>query len=1392
MTFALRRIRSKLMFWFLLFSLAPFALAIVLSYQGHTREALQEGRDRIDSILGLKAREVNNWLSQRMSDVLTISTDFEIRDLDELHNQNLSRTTEAQQQRIRVAQELLQRYMIHYPDYRDLYLVSAGTGDVITSASGETILSDGLNRGLLHTVTDTRTPRISEMYYNNRLALQAIDFVAPVLCRQHNGRHVTALLVAQVNLENSLFDLLADATGLGETGESLLLRGDSGELLSAPRHGEQTHPAVSENLADLPMHGSGLVQHDYRGHRVMTSWRRIPQTGWVLLGKQDIDEILASPRSDLLRQLVLILVAGGLLLVLVTLISQSLSKPITEMADAADEFRKGNYDLRLDWPGGEELGLLASALNQMADSVQTRIRTQELTYALAEPLLAETNRIAFARSLLETMLDKGGFAFGAVYARNAEGNQLELTVSEGLTDDAPRTFGLAPPEGQIARAIRSGRIAWLSDFQEQSFVFRSVAGDLLPREMVVVPLCVGQAASRVQGAMILGAMTEVLPAVREALRLAQPAIHAILGNVLSLEETQRLNEEINSQNEELTVANEELQSQSEELRQQAEELRGLADELERQRRQVEQADRLKSEFLSNMSHELRTPLNSVMALSQLMIRRGTGKDIAQEAEYLGIIERNGRQLLHLINDILDLSKIEAGRMEVHPTGIDAAELVRQLAQSVEPMVRKKSLAFHLQLPEDLPMVTDESKLRQILTNLVSNAVKFTEEGSVTVTARTRADEAVFEVRDTGIGISEQDMDYLFDEFRQLDGSTTRRYEGTGLGLAITRRLTEILGGRIEVQSTVGEGSVFIVTVPLRLTGTSTPSLSEPHVFPHAAPSVAPDAPERTLLVIDDDSHIRSLLREHFQPRGFEVLVAEDAKQGLHLARTKQPDVITVDVLMPEMDGWEVLRALQTDAATRRIPVVMVTMCDDRKTAVALGATGFVPKPIDRCLLLEQIRTLGQTRPIQRVLLVEDDAAVRSYVGNALVDQPYVLDEAASTAEARGRIEQFQPDLLILDLTLPDGDGLEILKSLRCEQNTAELPVIVLTARSLDEAQRQELHASGASVVVKGEMDKARLAWDVEQAVRDAIEKRAAAPADPQRPLVLVVEDNEVATLQIRSSLPPEEFEFAAVRDGREALEFLRTRLPDAVVLDLMMPRVDGFGVLRDLTNIPGAQHVPVLVLTAKELTASEHEILSRANVRQLIRKGNVQREQLLSAIRGIIAPTAAHAPDHPSEQTAPAPKPKSDAAAPQPESSAAPRPDREQPCLLIVEDNPDNLTTIHAILEEFPATLVVARDGHQAVEQARTHVPDLILMDIQLPGLGGEDAAARIREIPHLGGVPIIAMTAKAMKGDRETILAGACDDYLSKPLHPDQTLHCIRRWLGEPKGNTPPDTTND
>jgi signal transduction histidine kinase/CheY-like chemotaxis protein/HAMP domain-containing protein len=500
-------------------------------------------------------------------------------------------------------------------------------------------------------------------------------------------------------------------------------------------------------------------------------------------------------------------------------------------------------------------------------------------------------------------------------------------------------------------------------------------------------------------------------------------------------------------------------------------------ELEAKSRELEVASRHKSEFLANMSHELRTPLNAIIGYSEMLEEEARDQHAEGFLPDLQRIHAAGKHLLELINAVLDLSKIEAGKMELYLETFDVGSLIRDVAAVIEPLAQKNANRLEVECAPDVgAMRADLTKLRQALFNLLSNACKFTERGVVSLAATRERDAAanaiVFAVRDSGIGMTPEQMARLFEEFGQADASTTRRYGGTGLGLALSRRLCRMMGGDISVASEPGRGSTFTIRLPVEVRE-PTREASTPAVPEAAGPSAS------TVLVIDDDGAVRDLMSRFLGKEGFRVATAAGGEEGLRLARELQPDVITLDVLMPGMDGWSVLAALKVDAAVADIPVVMLTMLDDRNLGYTLGAADYLTKPVDRERLVAVLERYRRDLP---VLVVDDDPDFRDLARRTLEREGYSVVEADNGRAALDRLRGTVPGVVLLDLMMPEMDGFDFVAAVRADAAWRSLPIVVITAKDLSAEDHERLNGYVARILQKGALSREVLLGEVRDLV----------------------------------------------------------------------------------------------------------------------------------------------------------------------------------------------------------------------------------------------------------------------------------------------------------------------
>ena len=499
---------------------------------------------------------------------------------------------------------------------------------------------------------------------------------------------------------------------------------------------------------------------------------------------------------------------------------------------------------------------------------------------------------------------------------------------------------------------------------------------------------------------------------------------------------------------------------------------------------AEVANRAKSAFLANMSHELRTPLNAIIGYSEILLEDAKDMGYGEATADLNRIQNAGRHLLEIISDILDLSKIEAGKMDLHFEELDLGSLLEGVLETAAPLAEKNANKLEFDCEKEVgTLYTDQTKIRQILLNLLSNACKFTQNGRVHLRVwreRERGgEELVCTVADSGIGMTEQEVERLFQPFTQADASTTRKYGGTGLGLAISKRFCQLMGGDISVESAPGVGSVFTMRLPVHHRRDS--SLARADGAPREQ-----SGRRYTLLAIDDDATARDLVRRFMEREGYSVHTAASGAQGLDLARKIKPDAITLDVLMPEMDGWSVLAKLKADPELADIPVVMLTMVDDQQMGYALGANDYMTKPIDRERLATLLRRYRCADPPCSLLLVEDDEDTRVMIRRMLEREGWLVEEAENGRVALEKAAQKAPELVLLDLLMPEMDGFQFIDTFRRDARWKEVPVIVVTAKELELEEKRRLAVKVDAILQKGAFSRAELLQQVRVLVSNCL------------------------------------------------------------------------------------------------------------------------------------------------------------------------------------------------------------------------------------------------------------------------------------------------------------------
>jgi CheY-like chemotaxis protein/signal transduction histidine kinase/HAMP domain-containing protein len=1357
-----KSVKSRFTFWFLLLSLAPLFLVGVIVYPQRVHAIKEEAFSKLLAIRDLKVEQINIWIDERISDVDNLAQDHEMQALARVAAPpDKGPDLAAELDRLR---QMLARHVQHYRAYDEIFILHPRTGKVLLSSTRSAEGQDKANRAYFIETLRSGQPYVDDIAYSQAAKQMAMVFAAPIFSDTDQEK-IVAILAARINLTASLYALLLDRTGMGATGETLLV---NHEVVALNELRWQENAPLNLRISAQPSvraarGETGVIEAaDYRGKPVLAAYTYIPRTRWGFVAKQDQEEVYASVRKLVRNFITIWTVSGAAVLLISTLIARNIAAPVLEIAHVAQQLQAGEYRIRNRLQRADELGLLADSFNRMADTITLEMSVRQGVTELSGVMMAVDDIAAFARQVTDKTAELTGSELVAFYLCNKKGDSFVPAATRGITPELAASFAAGAGEGELGLAVASGNIARISEIPADTrFVFKTFTGTLLPREIISIPLLVKD---EVRAVISLASLKGYSQPHLELINRVWPSIAIAFANLLANDATRQLAAS-------LDATNSELQAQKLELVQQADELQEHNVELEFQRRQVEEANRLKGEFLSNMSHELRTPLNSIMALSRVLIMQAAGKLAPEEANYLEVIERNGRQLLGLINDILDLSKIEAGRMEINPTLFSLGTTLETIVENLDVLARKKGIEIRPDIPADLPMMeSDETRVHQILQNILANAVKFTGAGHISVTAEQADSNIVIRIADTGIGIAAADLPHIFEEFRQADGSAARHYEGTGLGLAIARKAALLLGGEIRAQSEPGRGSIFTVTLPLRCRECAAASLPLPAAS--AVRGAFAPAAGRKVLIVDDDPETAGVIAGHLSRAGFVPLVANSGREALLLARSHQPYAITLDLIMPEMDGWEILQHLKDEPATAHIPVIIVSVSEDRQTGFALGAAGYLVKPVDSGMLISEIRRIGGQEA--RTIMVVDDNEIDRREMAALIEahhmQAIAVDSGARCLELLAGV---RPDLLLLDLIMPEMDGFTVLERLRSSPATGDLPVLVVTAKDLTAEERERLRMNAVSTLEKGRMTSAELLQRIETmlaAIDNSPEQPAAAPAAGRR--LLLVEDNEAAIIQVKKVLEGAGHEVSVARGGREALDNVARVVPDGIILDLMMPEIDGFTVMEKIRANPATRQVPILVLTAKDLSRQELQRIKYNNIKQLIQKGDVDIAGLLASVTSMLGEQRAGAPETGGRI------PAANAGRPARQPAKGGTALAEPPLILVVEDNEDNLFTLKAVLAG-RYRLLEARDGVAGLDLAVSGRPDLVLLDMSLPEMDGYTVVRRLREEEATRALPVIALTAHAMKGDREKALAAGCDDYMSKPIEPRQLITLIEKWAG-------------
>jgi signal transduction histidine kinase/CheY-like chemotaxis protein/HAMP domain-containing protein len=935
----------------------------------------------------------------------------------------------------------------------------------------------------------------------------------------------------------------------------------------------------------------------------------------------------AELRTNLQYILIIIGFAGVILSLILTFVfTDKMRKQIFRLNEATEITKKGNFKNRIDIKSKDELGNLADAFNGMLDELEKNQKAKNEYSEFITLINQNASLSEISDAALNKIIQACNFTVGAIYSLTDE-NEIRLNSYFGWKKESI----IAKDSDYFESVIKNKKTLEII-FEENPPKISTglITFDL--KYLLVLPITYH---NKVVALLEVGSLTKPSAESREYLSKIQEQLAIGITNATAVVQLEKYVAELKQLNDDYHNQNIQIKEQNETLLELHLQLKDKADELEIQKQKAEEATKLKSQFLASMSHELRTPMNSILGLSELILEDTSLK--GKNRERLEVVLSSGKRLLKLINDILDLSKIEAGKMDVFYENVSLEEIISEIEASISPLALQKKIEFKTErdLNTNLIINTDRVKLSQVLINLLGNAIKFTDEGKVEFKISAKEKESlIFSITDSGIGISKEDQALIFEEFRQIDGSTTRKYSGTGLGLTICKKIADLFKGEITLESSVGKGSTFTFTIPLNFVEVIN---NENH---EAAVNVEKLIQNRKnpVLVIDDDPAVRYTIGQYLNSKGYDTVFADNGITGIEEAIKLQPFAITLDVMMPNKDGWKILQELKENPVTKDIPVILLSIIGDKNLGYGLGAFEYFVKPISAEKLLgafNKLEKLAQKR-IEKIVIVDDDAEEFEKFKREFKDEGVQINYIKDSELAFSKILELQPDLIILDLIMPNVDGITLSHKLKSNRETRHIPIIISTAKDITDEEKGSLYDIVENITVKSKGHP----LDVLKVVRDRIRQHEVNSAG-------------------KNELP---------------LEEVQENIPDEI----------------------------------EEYFESE----------------NTDKNYIGK--------------------------------------------------VLIVDDDPHSLFTINEIVKNCSCETIVASNGIECLKILEEHTPDLILLDIMMPQMDGFQAIKKIKENLNWSGIPVFAVTAKAMQDDQEIIYKHGFDDYIPKPVNPSMMVKKI------------------
>ncbi|MFT3910887.1 MAG: response regulator [Ferruginibacter sp.] len=958
-------------------------------------------------------------------------------------------------------------------------------------------------------------------------------------------------------------------------------------------------------------------------------------------------------------------------------------KDVTEriniISGIAEKVTDGNYQVRIDEGYSDKLGNLATSLNKMTGSLQHAFGLlskkewlQTGISGLNNKMLGEQTILSIAEGILNHLTNYTESDIGAFY--HYENDVLRFITGYAYQPEEDKKY-ILPGHGMAGQAVVSRKLISLKNIERSDILINYAAGDIRPRQIIALPvLFEGQ----VKAVIVLAAIKPFGEAHKEFLQAVSENIGIGVNTAETrkrlnelLNETQAQAEELAAQHSELEGINAELEAQSEklqvseeELKVQQEELLQSNSELEERTRLLEERNQLiaeqnrdielkaeqlelgskyKSEFLANMSHELRTPLNSILLLSRLMAENNQHNLSDEEVEYARVIQSSGKGLLQLIDEILDLSKIESGKMQMNFSDVPVKALTENLQLLFKQVAIEKNLDFEITVADAVPEIieTDELRLEQVLKNLISNALKFTASGSVKLSISRNGEMISFKVTDTGIGIAKEKQQIVFEAFQQEDGSTRRNYGGTGLGLSISRELSRLLGGDIAIESEPGKGSSFTLSIPLTkpVASAQPPVAEQPLYMPVGTAtnqrnynniSIPPNIPDdrndtspvdRVILIIEDDIVFAGMLLEFTRKNGYKGIVAVRGDEGIELAKKYRPEGILLDIYLPVMDGWTVIESLKADKSTNRIPVHVMSSVDLKKRSLQAGAVDFLDKPLSTESMADvfrKIRQLGNDA-LKKVLIAEENevhARALAFYLEANDIRAVIVNNMPGAVET---LQSPEHDCVIINIGEAGVENYEMLAKIRSTAAVAGTAIIVFTGKTLVPSEEARIKRYADSIVIKTAHSYKRMLDEVSLFLHHMDAGTKPAWTGKLKDVlkdkkVLLVDDDVRNIYSLTKAMEQYGIQVTSATDGKEALKVLEeTSGIQLVLMDMMMPEMDGYQTTAAIRNLSRYKNLPIIAVTAKAM-AGDREKCIEAGASDYITKP-VDTDQLVSLLR---------------------------------------------------------------------------------------------------------------------------------------------------------------------------------